>query len=140
MHRFSKIPVIGALGIGLAIAGCGSDDSSSSSSSPPPPPAVAKTTTASQTLHLSADAGSALKFDTPKLTAKAGTVKIVMDNPSQLPHGIGVDGNGVDVDGPTVGHGKTSQITATLEPGTYQFYCTVDSHQKAGMKGTLTVK
>ena len=136
MHTLSRIPVIAALGIGLAIAGCGDDDKTSPSSSPPPPPAAS----ASETLHLSADPGGALKFDKTTLTAKAGAVKIVMQNPSQLPHGVGVDGNGVDVDGPTVGNGETSTITADLKPGTYEFYCTVDAHQKAGMKGTLTVK
>ena len=138
MHTLSRIPVIAALGIGLAIAGCGDDDETSSSASPPPPPAQAAS--ASQTLQLSADPGGELKFDKTKLTAKAGSVKIVMDNPSQLPHGVGVDGNGVDVDGPTVGNGERSTITADLKPGTYEFYCTVDAHQKAGMKGTLTVK
>lgn len=138
MHTLSRIPVVAALGVGLAIAGCGKDNNKSSSSSPPPPPAAAAT--ASETLHLMADPGGALKFNKTKLTAKAGKVKIVMDNPSQLPHGIGVDGNGVDVDGPTVGSGKTSTITADLKPGTYEFYCTVKSHHQAGMKGTLTVK
>jgi uncharacterized cupredoxin-like copper-binding protein len=27
-----------------------------------------------------------------------------------------------------------------LKPGTYEFYCPVDSHKAQGMKGTLTVK
>jgi plastocyanin len=63
-----------------------------------------------------------------------------MANPSQIPHGIGVDGNGVDVDGPVVGPGKTSTATAELKPGTYEYYCTVKSHHQAGMEGTLVVK
>ena len=37
-------------------------------------------------------------------------------------------------------NGGTSTVTATLKPGTYTFYCSVDGHEAAGMKGTLTVK
>ena len=135
--RLSTIPLIAAALVTLAIAGCGDDEKDSSSS--PPAPA---TSSGTQTLRLSADAGGALTFDETTLSAKAGTVKIVMDNPasSGLPHGVGVDGNGVDEDGPTVESGKTSTVTANLKAGTYEFYCTVDSHQAAGMKGTLTVR
>jgi uncharacterized cupredoxin-like copper-binding protein len=138
VYKLSRIPAIGAVAIGLAVAGCGDNDKSSSA---PPPPAQGSPS-AGQTLRLSADPGGALKFDKTTLTAKAGTVKIVMDNPKSagLAHGIGVDGNGVDEDGPTVQSGRTSTVTANLKAGTYEFYCTVNSHQQAGMKGTLTVR
>jgi uncharacterized cupredoxin-like copper-binding protein len=36
--------------------------------------------------------------------------------------------------------GKTSQITVTFtQDGTYDFYCTLPSHEHLGMKGTITV-
>ncbi|USL44397.1 cupredoxin domain-containing protein [Priestia megaterium] len=36
--------------------------------------------------------------------------------------------------------GKTSQITVTFtQDGTYDFYCTLPSHEQLGMKGTITV-
>lgn len=137
MPRLWTIPTIAAAGVALALAGCG-DDKKDSSSSPPAP----ATSGATQTLHLTADPGGALTFDKTTLSAKAGTVKVVMDNPksSGLAHGVGVDGNGVDEDGATVEPGKTSTVTANLKAGTYEFYCTVNSHQAAGMKGTLTVR
>ena len=67
-------------------------------------------------------------------------VTITMDNPSPIPHAIAVEGNGVDKDGQTVTKGGKSTITVTLKPGKYTFYCPVDGHRAAGMKGTLTVQ
>ena len=49
-----------------------------------------------QTLKLSADPGGALKFDKSSLTAKSGKVTVVMDNPSDLPHAVEVEGQGVE--------------------------------------------
>lgn len=140
MYKLSRIPVIAAAAVGLAIAGCGDDKPKSAAPAPPPP--QASSSSAGQPLRLSADPGGALKFDKTTLTVKAGRVRIVMDNPRStgLAHGVGVDGNGVDEDGPTVQPGETSTVTAVLKPGTYEFYCTVNSHQQAGMKGTLTVR
>jgi len=93
-----------------------------------------------RTLKLSADPGGALKFDKTSLTAKAGKVTLVMDNPSSLPHAIAVEGNGVDEHGKTVMKGGVSRVAASLRPGEYEFYCPVDAHEEGGMKGTLTVK
>ena len=63
-----------------------------------------------------------------------------MANKSSVPHDIGVKGRGVDQVGPVVSNGGTSTVGVTLKPGTYTFYCSVDGHEAAGMKGTLTVK
>ena len=63
-----------------------------------------------------------------------------MDNPSDVPHAVAVEGNGVDKDGQTVTKGGKSTVTVDLKPGKYEFYCPVDGHKAAGMKGTLTVQ
>ena len=88
------------------------------------------------------DPGGALTFKPAKLTAKAGKVTIDMTDPSSsgLQHGIAVEGNGVDKDGPIVTPGKVSTLTVSLKPGKYEFYCPFDSHKQQGMTGTLTVK
>jgi plastocyanin len=129
----------------LALAGCGGSDekssgssSSSSSSSSSDGGGGGGGGGGGETLKLAADK-SALKFDKTKLTAKAGTVTLEMSNPSQLPHAVAIKGNGVDVDGKTVGNGETSTASSDLKPGTYTFYCPVPGHEAAGMKGTLTV-
>jgi plastocyanin len=93
-----------------------------------------------QTLKLSADPGGALKFDKSSLTAKPGKVTIVMDNPSDLPHAVEIEGSGVEVAGDTVGKGGVSKASADLKAGEYEYYCPVGNHKEAGMEGTLTVK
>jgi plastocyanin len=137
--RLSRVPLLAAVvGLALIVAGCGSDDKKDSSKTAAAAPPTSSG--AAEKVKVSADPGGALKFTKTTLHAKAGKVELVMANPSDLPHGIGVDGNGVDVDGPVVQSGKTSTATADLKAGTYEFYCTVKSHHQAGMEGKLIVK
>jgi plastocyanin len=89
-------------------------------------------------LKLTADAGGALKFDKTELTAKPGKVTITMDNPSDVPHAVEVEGKGVEEETKTV-TGGTADVTVDLKAGKYEFYCPVDGHKDAGMEGTLTV-
>ena len=140
----------------FVIAGCGGGDNSSSNdntSSQGATGATGSTGTSGATgatggqsaagatkLKISADSSGALKFDKSSLNAKAGKVTITMDNPSSLPHAVGVQGNGVSEAGKTVGQGGVSSVSATLKAGKYTFYCPVDGHEAAGMKGSLTVK
>jgi uncharacterized cupredoxin-like copper-binding protein len=96
---------------------------------------------AAQTLTLSADPSGQLKFDKPSLAAKAGTVRLVMNNPSPLQHNISIQGpGGLNRQGPTIGKGGSSQVSATVKAGKYTYYCAVPGHREAGMQGTLTVK
>ena len=90
-------------------------------------------------LKLTADPGGALKFDKTSLSTKPGKVTIVLDNPSDIPHAIEVEGKGVEEEGKTVGKGGVSKVTVDLKPGDYEYYCPVDDHKGAGMEGTLTV-
>ena len=53
------------------------------------------------TLKIAADPSGQLKFDKSALSASAGKVTISMDNPSDVPHAVAIEGNGVDVDGKT---------------------------------------
>ena len=149
MKRTLLVPATAAVAA-LALAGCGSSDdtkSDSSTAASTPPPTQTETTPAPSggagaggSLKLSADPSGQLKFDKSSLTAKAGKVTLVMDNPSSVPHAVAVEGNGVDKDGNTVGNGGVSKVSVDLKPGKYEFYCPVDGHKAAGMKGTLTVQ
>ena len=127
VHPAMRLLSLTALLCAFAIvaAGCGGDDNSSSSGSGGSSGrlrhgndravrvAAAPGGGAAQTLKISADPSGALKFDKSSLTAKAGKVTIVMDNPSSLPHAVEIEGNGVEEEGETVEKGGVSKATAT---------------------------
>jgi plastocyanin len=119
----------------LALAGCGGSSSNSSSSTTSS--SSGASSGGGEQLTLQADP-SQLKYNTNKLTAKAGKVTITMTNQSPLQHDIAIKG-GVDAKGPVVGQGGKSVVTVDLKPGKYTFYCSVDSHESAGMNGELDV-
>jgi plastocyanin len=134
------LPLLFALS--LALAACGGNDekpaaSTTSSSSP-------GASGGGATLKLTAEEPGKpeYKFSKSSLSAKAGKVTIALTLPGGLknPHGIAIDGNGVDEDGPVTQPGGSSTVTADLKPGTYTFYCPVGNHREEGMKGKLTVQ
>ncbi len=86
-------------------------------------------------------AQSGFAFVKSTATAPAGAVTLKAMNPQSTPHNISIenDDGSVDQDGPNVSDGGVSQVTVTLTPGKYTFYCSVPGHEDAGMKGTLTV-
>ena len=138
-----RLSVFGVVAL-LALAGCGggSNNSSSSSSSSTTSGGGASTGASSgggggQQLALQADK-TQLKFNTNKLSAKAGKITITMTNPSSLPHDIAIKG-GATAQGNVVTQGGKSVVTITLKPGKYTFYCSVDGHEAAGMNGELDV-
>src|SRR5262245_24720321 len=147
--RLKALLVLAVLALSLtAVAGCGggNDNNNASTTNPTTTSTTQTNTTPSKTgtaskLTIAADPSGALKFDKSTLNAKSGNVTIKMDNPSPVPHAVGVKGGGVaPKTGSTVNKGGVSTVTVNLKPGTYEFYCPVDGHEQAGMKGTLTVK
>ena len=142
MRALSLIVLLSAFAI--PVAGCGGDDDNGGGGSSSGGGTTKESSSGGrggggQTLKLTADPGGALKFDKSSLTAKAGKVTIEMDNPSSLPHSIEVEGKGMELKGDIVTKGGASKVSGTLKPGDYEFYCPVDGHKAAGMKGTLTV-
>jgi len=133
------LTLIAAIAV-LAFAGCGGDDEepASGGSDATSTPAAASGG-AGEKLTIAADA-SALKFDKAELEAKAGNVTITMDNPSDTPHNVIIDGGSNAKPGETVGKGEKSVASADLEAGEFTYYCGVGSHRAAGMEGKLTVQ
>ncbi len=91
-------------------------------------------------VEIDADPTGQLKFLASSASASSGHVTLRMKNMSSVQHDIAITGNGVSQIGPVVSNGGVSTVSTSLKPGTYTFYCSVDGHEAAGMKGTLTVK
>jgi plastocyanin len=147
MRRISAVLVVGALAVvGLAACGSSSNDNSTTAAATPPATTPASTTPAgggggASTVDISTPSGSDLAFDQKTVSAKAGNVTIDFDNKQPLQHDVAVADSSGKVLGQTdlVASG-TANATVDLQPGTYDFYCTVPGHREAGMEGTLTVK
>jgi len=136
--------VLAIAAAGLLVAGCGSSSSSSStastqggSTSASTGSSTSATPAGSTVLNIQASP-SEFAFVPNTLTAPAGRITIRMTNPSQLQHAVALQVSGVAA-GQVVGYGGVSEVTATLSPGAYTFYCPVPGHRAAGMAGTLTV-
>ena len=93
-------------------------------------------------LSLKASASGALKFNKKTLSTTPGKVTITLTNPSGsgLKHAVEVEGHGIEKRTSTIGPGRKASVTVRLKAGTYQFYCPVDGHKAAGMRGKVVVK
>ena len=137
---------LAATALTLGIAACGGDDDDDSAGGRAEPATTQAAPSdeggAASGLKLTASEQGGLKFEPGSLSGKAGEVTITMTNPdgNNLPHDVALEGDGVNETGEVVQPGGTSEVTATVKPGTYTFFCSVGSHRQNGMEGTLTVE
>jgi plastocyanin len=135
------VAVVAALG--LVACGGGSDNNNDTTAAATPP----ATTTGGggagggSTVNISTPSGTELAYDQKSASAKAGSVTVDFTNNESIPHDVAIESPSGDTVGQTdlVASG-TANTTVDLQPGTYQFFCTVPGHREAGMQGTLTVK
>jgi plastocyanin len=139
MTRRLFLLLLTVLALTVGVAACGGDDDDDTAAEPGTSADTTGGGGGGTTLMLMADPSGALTYDPDTLTAPAGEVTIEFMNESGMSHNVEVEGNGVEEVSETITEGSTS-LTLTLEPGEYEFYCTVDGHKAAGMEGTLTVE
>ena len=121
--RSAVRPILaGACLVAFAAGGCGGDDA----------PA--------RTVRLDAAPDGSLRFQARAVATEAGRVRIEMANPAEIPHAIGIRGDGIDESGETVGKGATSAVDAEVKSGRYTLFCPVGGHEQAGMVAELTVR
>jgi plastocyanin len=143
MRRASAVACVAAVAA-LGLAACGGGDDNNDTTAAAAPPA---TTTGgggaggSSTVNISTPSGTDLAYNQKDVSAKAGSVTIDFQNNESIPHDVAVESPSGDTVGQTdlVASGAAN-TTVDLQPGTYQFFCTVPGHREAGMEGTLTVK
>jgi plastocyanin len=140
MNRRLMLLLFTVLALALAVSACGGDDDDAAAEEP----AAEDTTTREETgegggahLTLTADPDGAFSFDQTELTAAAGEITIELVNDSGLPHNVEIEGQ--DAVSETITEGST-EVTVTLEPGEYVYFCNIPGHRQGGMEGTLTVE
>jgi uncharacterized cupredoxin-like copper-binding protein len=138
-RRFAALFAIGAA-VAVPMVGCGgSSDDNSTSNAATPPATTAGGTSGGGSVDLSA---TDFKFDPSDPSVKSGNVTFNLKNDGQVSHSLEIeDVNGEDeeIEG-DVQPGQSGTLTVDLKPGTYEFYCPVDSHKQMGMTGEITVK
>jgi uncharacterized cupredoxin-like copper-binding protein len=140
-RRFAALFAIGAA-VAVPIVGCGgsSDDDSTSNAAAPAPTTSGGGGGAGGTVDLSA---TDFKFTPSDPSVKAGEVTFKMTNDGQVAHSLEIEdvtpGHDQELEG-DVSPGQSGTLTANLKPGSYEFYCPVDSHKEMGMEGEITVK
>ncbi len=73
-------------------------------------------------------------------TFKAGAYTFTVHNAGKYPHNLTIQGPGADkAASPTTPGGGTGTVSVTLTKGSYELWCSVDSHKDKGMDMTITV-
>jgi plastocyanin len=131
----------------FGLAACGGDDDDETTAAPP---ATEETTTAAGgggggggggTISFEADPDGALAYTQTEVSGPAGDDTIELVNDSSTPHDVTIeDSGGNELAKTEVITGDTTSTDATLEAGSYTFFCSVDGHREAGMEGTLTIE
>lgn len=116
---------------GGALSACGDDDSDDA------PVDLG----ADGSVNVTVVEGTDPAFAEEALTAPAGSVSLLLDNPADQRHDLVIE----DADGNEIGRTQpvaagTTAVTVTLAPGEYTFFCSIDGHREAGMEGTLTAE
>jgi plastocyanin len=81
------------------------------------------------------------KVELSETTVAPGPVTFTVTNAGSIPHGLEVEGHGIEQQIALIQPGSSATLTLTLKPGSYEVYCPVgeDSHKKLGMETHLTV-
>jgi len=74
-------------------------------------------------------------FTLSQSSAPAGIIHFVVHNVGTQEHDFAMAGQGT----PTIEPGGSATLTITLNPGSYNYACTIGEHATFGMQGTFTV-
>ena len=132
-------PVRGLILIAAAVtlAGCGSGSGNPAATAVPSTSAGTATAAPGKAMTVTE---SEFTITLPSKTLSAGTYTFNVTNKGKFAHNLTVDGAGVqDKATPTLAPGSTGDLTVSLQKGSYEFYCSVDSHKDMGMDVTVQV-
>ncbi len=81
--------------------------------------------------------GTEMAFDPDRIAVEAGQIPVTLRNQGTVVHDFRVEQQPFLVEAQP---GETATDTITLEPGTYEFFCSLPGHREAGMEGILEVR
>ncbi|MEP6527461.1 MAG: hypothetical protein ABJA86_09875, partial [Nocardioidaceae bacterium] len=114
----------------LLLSGCGGGDSSSSDGTSP---SESTSSSASQGTPVTA-VEKEFSITLSPSTFSPGTYTFNVENQGSFAHNLTIKGPGVDSQAtPTINGGESAQLTVTLQKGSYELWCSVDSHKDQGM-------
>lgn len=115
------------VGTTLLLVGCGSNSNTGGSGSSP-----GITTSAAGTKVTDTEKEYSINLSTMEF--KPGVYTFEVQNTGTMPHDLAIAGPGVaQQTSPTVQPGESTQLTVTLQKGTYELWCTIDGHRQLGM-------
>jgi uncharacterized cupredoxin-like copper-binding protein len=121
----------------VILAGCSSGNSNPATTAVPSTSAATAAAASGTSMTVTE---SEFMITLPSKTLSAGTYTFKVTNKGKFAHNLTVDGAGVqDKATPTLAPGSTGDLTVTLQKGSYEFYCSVDSHKDMGMDLTVQV-
>ena len=120
----------------LLLSGCGGGDSSGSDGTSP-----SGTTSSSDSQGTPVTAvEKEFSITLSPSTFSPGTYTFNVENQGSFSHNLTIEGPGVDSQAsPTLEGGKSGEVTVTLQKGSYELWCSVDSHKDQGMDITIDV-
>ncbi|MFM7224297.1 MAG: plastocyanin/azurin family copper-binding protein [Actinomycetota bacterium] len=124
------LAALSVLLVSFGLAACGGSESSG----PPCPPASETRSAVDGKVTVCA---YDIRYDVKRIEVEAGAIEFTLINKGAIAHNLVIEGEEFLLDTPS--RGKTASATITLEPGTYEFLCTISGHAQAGMKGTIVV-
>ncbi|MEP7036375.1 MAG: plastocyanin/azurin family copper-binding protein [Actinomycetota bacterium] len=131
--------VVTAAVVALLLGACGGTTTGSTTATTSP--AAAATTSSAAPVGTSVgviESEFSITLDATSFTA--GTYTFTVKNKGSFAHNLTIEGPGVDkVATPTLPGGQSGSVTVSLQKGSYELWCSVDSHKDKGMDMKITV-
>jgi plastocyanin len=92
------------------------------------------------TFTIAADPTGQLRYDKSRAAVKSGRVTVDFTNDSDIQHNLTIAEGGKELGATKTIVRSKGNLSISLAPGEYVYYCSVPGHRQAGMQGVLTAE